>query len=170
MFLVLCQICSCLLLPKSSSSAGPSLACCPCCAQLLLCPPPASPSDRDFLVFSVTLQPPTKAFFICYCAFLEQCGHRTATSRESSPQHAARVWMFPEPVHSAGLPCCLVALLGMAGQDRRCIQGLFPQGLCRGVSICLSVCLLQGGPGHLYLLKNKVATFAKVEKEEDLIL
>lgn len=50
------------------------------------------------------------------------------------------------------------------------IQGLFPQGLCKGVSICLSVCLLQGGPGHLYLLKNKVATFAKVEKEEDLIL
>lgn len=34
----------------------------------------------------------------------------------------------------------------------------------------LSVCLLQGGPGHLYLLKNKVATFAKVEKEEDMIL
>lgn len=29
--------------------------------------------------------------------------------------------------------------------------------------------LLQGGPGHLYLLKNKVATFAKVEKEEDMI-
>lgn len=28
---------------------------------------------------------------------------------------------------------------------------------------------LQGGPGHLYLLKNKVATFAKVEKEEDMI-
>ena len=27
----------------------------------------------------------------------------------------------------------------------------------------------QGGPGHLYLLKNKVATFAKVEKEEDMI-
>uniref|UniRef100_A0A8C6N1Z6 NMDA receptor synaptonuclear signaling and neuronal migration factor n=1 Tax=Mus spicilegus TaxID=10103 RepID=A0A8C6N1Z6_MUSSI len=29
--------------------------------------------------------------------------------------------------------------------------------------------LFQGGPGHLYLLKNKVATFAKVEKEEDMI-
>jgi hypothetical protein len=29
--------------------------------------------------------------------------------------------------------------------------------------------VLQGGPGHLYLLKNKVATFAKVEKEEDMI-
>ena len=29
--------------------------------------------------------------------------------------------------------------------------------------------LSQGGPGHLYLLKNKVATFAKVEKEEDMI-
>lgn len=29
--------------------------------------------------------------------------------------------------------------------------------------------ILQGGPGHLYLLKNKVATFAKVEKEEDMI-
>lgn len=28
--------------------------------------------------------------------------------------------------------------------------------------------LSQGGPGHLYLLKNKVATFAKVEKEEDM--
>lgn len=27
----------------------------------------------------------------------------------------------------------------------------------------------QGGPGHLYLLKNKVATFAKVEKEEDMV-
>lgn len=30
--------------------------------------------------------------------------------------------------------------------------------------------LFQGGPGHLYLLKNKVATFAKVEKEEDMSL
>ncbi|TKS78046.1 NMDA receptor synaptonuclear signaling and neuronal migration factor [Collichthys lucidus] len=29
--------------------------------------------------------------------------------------------------------------------------------------------ILYGGPGHLYLLKNKVATFAKVEKEEDMI-
>lgn len=29
-------------------------------------------------------------------------------------------------------------------------------------------CVAQGGPGHLYLLKNKVATFAKVEKEEDM--
>lgn len=28
--------------------------------------------------------------------------------------------------------------------------------------------VFQGGPGHLYLLKNKVATFAKVEKEEDM--
>ncbi|TSK72065.1 NMDA receptor synaptonuclear signaling and neuronal migration factor [Bagarius yarrelli] len=28
--------------------------------------------------------------------------------------------------------------------------------------------ILYGGPGHLYLLKNKVATFAKVEKEEDM--
>uniref|UniRef100_A0A3Q3A2T7 NMDA receptor synaptonuclear signaling and neuronal migration factor b n=1 Tax=Kryptolebias marmoratus TaxID=37003 RepID=A0A3Q3A2T7_KRYMA len=28
---------------------------------------------------------------------------------------------------------------------------------------------LIGGPGHLYLLKNKVATFAKVEKEEDMV-
>uniref|UniRef100_A0A8C4QB66 NMDA receptor synaptonuclear signaling and neuronal migration factor n=1 Tax=Eptatretus burgeri TaxID=7764 RepID=A0A8C4QB66_EPTBU len=28
----------------------------------------------------------------------------------------------------------------------------------------------QGGPGYLYLLKNKVVTFAKLEKEEDLIL
>lgn len=48
-------------------------------------------------------------------------------------------------------------------------QALCLQGLC---SVCssLSVCLLQGGPGHLYLLKNKVATFAKVEKEEDMIL
>ncbi|TMS08743.1 NMDA receptor synaptonuclear signaling and neuronal migration factor [Larimichthys crocea] len=27
---------------------------------------------------------------------------------------------------------------------------------------------IMGGPGHLYLLKNKVATFAKVEKEEDM--
>lgn len=33
----------------------------------------------------------------------------------------------------------------------------------------LALCILQGGPGHLYLLKNKVATFAKVEKEEDMI-
>lgn len=31
------------------------------------------------------------------------------------------------------------------------------------------ILFLQGGPGHLYLLKNKVATFAKVEKEEDMI-
>ncbi|KAK1788406.1 hypothetical protein P4O66_016832, partial [Electrophorus voltai] len=28
--------------------------------------------------------------------------------------------------------------------------------------------ILYGGPGHLYLLKNKVATFAKVEKEEGM--
>lgn len=35
--------------------------------------------------------------------------------------------------------------------------------------MCLiHVCVSQGGPGHLYLLKNKVATFAKVEKEEDM--
>ena len=56
----------------------------------------------------------------------------------------------------------------MAVQDKKHIQGLFLQGLCKVVCICLS--LLQGGPGHLYLLKNKVATFAKVEKEEDMIL
>lgn len=79
--------------------------------------------------------------------------------------------MLPEHARSAGLPCSLVALLGMAGQDRRHMRGLFPRACAEGFpSVCLSVCLLQGGPGHLYLLKNKVATFAKVEKEEDLIL
>lgn len=104
-------ICSCFLLPNLISSAEPALACCPCCAQLLLCPPPASPTDRDFLVFPITLQPPTMAFLIYSCAFLERCGHRTAKTRESSPQHTARVWMFPE---LAALPCSLVALLGMA--------------------------------------------------------
>lgn len=36
----------------------------------------------------------------------------------------------------------------------------------RAAVTCL--CVPQGGPGHLYLLKNKVATFAKVEKEEDM--
>lgn len=34
--------------------------------------------------------------------------------------------------------------------------------------ILLWIKLFKGGPGHLYLLKNKVATFAKVEKEEDM--
>lgn len=36
------------------------------------------------------------------------------------------------------------------------------------VLMCLICVCSQGGPGHLYLLKNKVATFAKVEKEEDM--
>lgn len=40
----------------------------------------------------------------------------------------------------------------------------------RGCKISKLLIFCQGGPGHLYLLKNKVATFAKVEKEEDLIL
>ncbi|XP_067825659.1 NMDA receptor synaptonuclear signaling and neuronal migration factor [Heptranchias perlo] len=40
----------------------------------------------------------------------------------------------------------------------------------RGCKIWKMLIFCQGGPGHLYLLKNKVATFAKVEKEEDLIL
>ncbi|XP_041050467.1 NMDA receptor synaptonuclear signaling and neuronal migration factor isoform X1 [Carcharodon carcharias] len=40
----------------------------------------------------------------------------------------------------------------------------------RGCKIWKLLIFCQGGPGHLYLLKNKVATFAKVEKEEDLIM
>uniref|UniRef100_K7FMF3 NMDA receptor synaptonuclear signaling and neuronal migration factor n=1 Tax=Pelodiscus sinensis TaxID=13735 RepID=K7FMF3_PELSI len=40
----------------------------------------------------------------------------------------------------------------------------------KGCRIWKMLIFCQGGPGHLYLLKNKVATFAKVEKEEDLIL
>nr|XP_015222022.1 PREDICTED: NMDA receptor synaptonuclear signaling and neuronal migration factor [Lepisosteus oculatus] len=40
----------------------------------------------------------------------------------------------------------------------------------RGCKIWRMLIFCQGGPGHLYLLKNKVATFAKVEKEEDMIL
>lgn len=39
----------------------------------------------------------------------------------------------------------------------------------RGAKIWKLLIFCQGGPGHLYLLKNKVATFAKVEKEEDMI-
>ncbi|XP_076854366.1 NMDA receptor synaptonuclear signaling and neuronal migration factor [Brachyhypopomus gauderio] len=39
----------------------------------------------------------------------------------------------------------------------------------KGCKIWNMLIYCQGGPGHLYLLKNKVATFAKVEKEEDLI-
>ncbi|KAL4660791.1 NMDA receptor synaptonuclear signaling and neuronal migration factor [Arapaima gigas] len=39
----------------------------------------------------------------------------------------------------------------------------------RGCKIWKMLIFCQGGPGHLYLLKNKVATFAKVEKEEDMI-
>uniref|UniRef100_A0A8C4T2F1 NMDA receptor synaptonuclear signaling and neuronal migration factor b n=1 Tax=Erpetoichthys calabaricus TaxID=27687 RepID=A0A8C4T2F1_ERPCA len=39
----------------------------------------------------------------------------------------------------------------------------------KGCKIWKMLIFCQGGPGHLYLLKNKVATFAKVEKEEDLI-
>ncbi|XP_063067208.1 NMDA receptor synaptonuclear signaling and neuronal migration factor [Engraulis encrasicolus] len=38
----------------------------------------------------------------------------------------------------------------------------------RGSKIWQMLIFCQGGPGHLYLLKNKVATFAKVEKEEDM--
>uniref|UniRef100_A0AAY4EK83 NMDA receptor synaptonuclear signaling and neuronal migration factor a n=1 Tax=Denticeps clupeoides TaxID=299321 RepID=A0AAY4EK83_9TELE len=38
----------------------------------------------------------------------------------------------------------------------------------RGCKIWQMLIFCQGGPGHLYLLKNKVATFAKVEKEEDM--
>uniref|UniRef100_A0A8C2A947 NMDA receptor synaptonuclear signaling and neuronal migration factor a n=1 Tax=Cyprinus carpio TaxID=7962 RepID=A0A8C2A947_CYPCA len=40
----------------------------------------------------------------------------------------------------------------------------------RGSKIWRMLIFCQGGPGHLYLLKNKVATFAKVEKEEDMSL
>ncbi|XP_048114833.1 NMDA receptor synaptonuclear signaling and neuronal migration factor isoform X2 [Alosa alosa] len=40
----------------------------------------------------------------------------------------------------------------------------------RGSKIWQMLIFCQGGPGHLYLLKNKVATFAKVEKEEDMCL
>ncbi|XP_034751897.1 NMDA receptor synaptonuclear signaling and neuronal migration factor isoform X5 [Etheostoma cragini] len=36
----------------------------------------------------------------------------------------------------------------------------------RGSKFWRMLIFCQGGPGHLYLLKNKVATFAKVEKEE----
>ncbi|XP_061622380.1 NMDA receptor synaptonuclear signaling and neuronal migration factor-like [Phyllopteryx taeniolatus] len=39
----------------------------------------------------------------------------------------------------------------------------------KGCKIWNMVIFCQGGPGHLYLLKNKVATFAKVEKEEDMV-
>ncbi|KAJ0019817.1 hypothetical protein NQD34_007386, partial [Periophthalmus magnuspinnatus] len=39
----------------------------------------------------------------------------------------------------------------------------------KGCGIWNMLIFCQGGPGHLYLLKNKVATFAKVEKEEDMI-
>ncbi|XP_028314419.1 NMDA receptor synaptonuclear signaling and neuronal migration factor isoform X3 [Gouania willdenowi] len=38
----------------------------------------------------------------------------------------------------------------------------------KGCKIWNMLIFCQGGPGHLYLLKNKVATFAKVEKEDDL--
>ncbi|XP_053329790.1 NMDA receptor synaptonuclear signaling and neuronal migration factor [Spea bombifrons] len=40
----------------------------------------------------------------------------------------------------------------------------------KGCKIWEMLIFCQGGPGYLYLLKNKVATFAKVEKEEDLIM
>ncbi|XP_037831988.1 NMDA receptor synaptonuclear signaling and neuronal migration factor isoform X2 [Kryptolebias marmoratus] len=39
----------------------------------------------------------------------------------------------------------------------------------KGCKIWKMLIFCQGGPGHLYLLKNKVATFAKVEKEEDMV-
>ncbi|KAF5901030.1 NMDA receptor synaptonuclear signaling and neuronal migration factor isoform X1, partial [Clarias magur] len=39
----------------------------------------------------------------------------------------------------------------------------------KGCKIWNMLIFCQGGPGHLYLLKNKVATFAKVEKEENMI-
>lgn len=39
---------------------------------------------------------------------------------------------------------------------------------CEAFHRFYSLRVFQGGPGHLYLLKNKVATFAKVEKEEDM--
>ncbi|KAM6975554.1 NMDA receptor synaptonuclear signaling and neuronal migration factor [Tautogolabrus adspersus] len=38
----------------------------------------------------------------------------------------------------------------------------------RGSKFWRMLIFCQGGPGHLYLLKNKVATFAKVEKEENM--
>ncbi|XP_078459516.1 NMDA receptor synaptonuclear signaling and neuronal migration factor [Lampetra fluviatilis] len=40
----------------------------------------------------------------------------------------------------------------------------------RGCKIWKLLIYCQGGPGYLYLLKNKVATFAKLEKEDDLIM
>ncbi|XP_035987886.1 NMDA receptor synaptonuclear signaling and neuronal migration factor isoform X3 [Fundulus heteroclitus] len=39
----------------------------------------------------------------------------------------------------------------------------------KGCRIWNMLIFCQGGPGHLYLLKNKVATFAKVEKEDDMV-
>ncbi|KAK1333964.1 hypothetical protein QTO34_004962 [Cnephaeus nilssonii] len=54
-------------------------------------------------------------------------------------------------------PASRGCVLGGAAGDTSCVQ---PSRLTS---------LSQGGPGHLYLLKNKVATFAKVEKEEDMI-
>ncbi|XP_073807075.1 NMDA receptor synaptonuclear signaling and neuronal migration factor isoform X2 [Danio rerio] len=39
----------------------------------------------------------------------------------------------------------------------------------KGCKIWNMLIFCQGGPGHLYLLKNKVATFAKVEKEEGMM-
>ncbi|XP_015986471.1 NMDA receptor synaptonuclear signaling and neuronal migration factor isoform X4 [Rousettus aegyptiacus] len=42
-------------------------------------------------------------------------------------------------------------------------------GYHKGAKIWKMLIFCQGGPGHLYLLRNKVATFAKVEKEEDMI-
>ena len=51
---------------------------------------------------------------------------------------------------------------GKPWEDVVCRYELYHDWLCVSVAH-------QGGPGHLYLLKNKVATFAKVEKEDDMI-
>ncbi|KAK2503115.1 hypothetical protein MC885_004533 [Smutsia gigantea] len=72
----------------------------------------------------------------------------------------AKIWKMLIFCQVGLSPCCPGAGgrgRGSSGERLVCAVALADHGL------------LQGGPGHLYLLKNKVATFAKVEKEEDMI-
>lgn len=80
----------------------------------------------------------------------------------------ARIWKMLIFCQVGLRPCCP----GVGAEDASAParRGRGSGGGCPACAVALADHgLLQGGPGHLYLLKNKVATFAKVEKEEDMI-
>lgn len=97
--------------------------------------PLATPNQRDFPVFPVTLQPPAMKIFVYYWAFLDRSGHITVKPGESNrPAHFPREYFL----------WCLLGRL-----ERRCLAAL-PGMVCgtgdaqhfflqRFTSACLSL-------------------------------